>query len=56
MGASGLGLMSLTRLDVREDTLLPTPLEVTNQGCKLNTEKTSIAAVDPRHLKLEVAD
>ena len=56
MGASGLGLMSSARLDVRKDTLLPTPLEEPNQGRKLNTEKTSTAAVDPRHLKVEIAN
>ena len=56
MGASGLGLMSSTRLDVSKDTLLPTSLEETNQGRKLNTEKTSTTTVDPRHLKVEVAN
>ena len=56
MGASVLGLMSSTRLDVSKDTLLPTPLEETNQGRKLNTEKTSTTTVDPRHLKVEVAN
>ena len=56
MGASGLGLMSSTRLDVSKDTLLPTPLEETNQGRKLNTEKTSTTTVDLRHLKVEVAN
>ena len=56
MGASGLGLMSSTRLDVSKDTLLPTPLEETNQGRKLNTEKTSTTTVDPRHLKVEVVN